>query len=107
MEEGLMTQIGNPSHTDPSRIGFLAGAVPGFLIVIFLPGLFPRLTVFGASLVALVVATVIGVLVTRYLNARIQAAHAARLIEDRLNAKAEADRQIAELLDTKGGSVDP
>lgn len=83
MEEGLMTQINNPSHTDPSRIGFLAGAAPGLLIVIFLPMFVPRLTGFGALVIGLTVGLLIAVLVTRWLQKRIAARAQIRMIEKR------------------------
>jgi hypothetical protein len=107
MEEGLMTQIGNPSHTDPSRIGFLAGAVPGLLIVIFLPAFFPRLTGFGAAFVALVLGLAIGLTVTRYLQAKIKAREVLRLIEERKRDAVETNRQIAEMNkgDKDGGTA--
>ena len=97
MEEGLMTQIGNPSHADPSRIGFLAGAVPGFLIMIFLPAFFPRLTGFGSSLIALTIGLLIGVTVTRLLHRRIKAREVIRLTQEREKMALETARQIKEM----------
>jgi len=43
MEEGLILQIHNPSHNDPSRIGFLAGALSGFAFLIGLTIVLPNL----------------------------------------------------------------
>ena len=97
MEEGLMTQINNSSHLDPSRIGFLAGFVPALLIVIFLPGFIPRLTGFGATMIALSTGLIIGVLVTRRLAGKIRAAQVARMIAARARAEAHTQRQIKEL----------
>jgi membrane associated rhomboid family serine protease len=97
MEEGLMTQIGNPSHLDPSRIGFLAGAVPGFLIVIFLPSFVPRLTGFGAAFIGLVIGLAIALTVTRRLQAKIKAREVLRMIEERKRDATETERQIAEM----------
>jgi len=92
-----MTQIGNPSHTDPSRVGFLTGAVPGIVIAIFLPVIWPRLTGFGAAFIGLVVTLVIGVSVTRWLQKKRAAKKQAALISARIRDEAETMRQIAEM----------
>jgi uncharacterized protein HemX len=102
MEEGLMTQLHNPSHTDPSRIGFLAGAIPAFGVVIFLPLAMPRLTGFGAALIALVVCLVIGVSVTRMIQGRIYRRQQARLVARRAQHARDTAQQIAAMKKAKG-----
>jgi len=95
MEEGLMTQINNPSHTDPSRVGFLAGAAPALFIVIFLPMFVPRLTGFGALVIGMTFGLLIGVVVTRVFSRKIASKEQARMAAERQRNEAEANRQIA------------
>lgn len=57
IEEGLFLQIKNPSHNDPSRFGFLAGA-PVFIVLLvamieFAPVIPPVLQIFLSMAVAL------------------------------------------------------
>jgi len=65
MEEGLILQIHNPSHLDPSRIGFLAGALSGFAFLIGLTIVLPNLPRLLAVYLALAVAAGIGTTVTK------------------------------------------
>lgn len=64
-EEGLMLQIHNPSHTDPSRIGFLAGALSGFIVFVALVFVVPAMPLMFHVFVGLLVTLAIGTLVTR------------------------------------------
>ncbi|MGR3289768.1 MAG: hypothetical protein ACU0C9_01035 [Paracoccaceae bacterium] len=97
MEEGLMLQIHNPSHLDPSRIGFLAGALSGFaavlLITVILPAMPRLLTVYLAIAVTVAVGT--------HVTKRITSARTKRKIDSLIAARAaqrfESERQIVEM----------
>jgi len=97
MEEGLILQIHNPSHLDPSRIGFLIGALSGFVALVISTILLPNLPRLLATYMALAVAAAIGT----YVTTRIAAARARRKAEDMIAARAmqqaETKRQIAEM----------
>ena len=97
MEEGLILQIHNPSHLDPSRIGFLAGALSGFaaLVVttIVLPGL-PRLL---AVYLALGVAAGVGTVVTRRIAGARAQRDIAQLMAMRAMQEAETKRKITKM----------
>ncbi len=97
MEEGLILQIHNPSHLDPSRIGFLAGALSGFVslggITVVLPNL-PRIL---AVYMALAVVAAVGSLVTRRISAKRQQQKVDAMIAARAMQQAETDRQISEM----------
>ncbi len=101
MEEGLLLQIHNPSHSDPTRIGFLAGALSGFAaivaITIVLPGL-PRLvTVY----LAIGVAAAVGSYVTLKIKSRRKQYKVSLMIEKRQMQATETNRQIADMLARK------
>ena len=98
MEEGLFRQLRNPSHTDPARLGFLAGATAGFfaawalaqVAVVEMPGF---LAVWVA--VGLPVAFLVG----RRIAARRMAREVAALEARRAAQEAETARRIAEMKD--------
>ncbi len=94
MEEGLFRQLRNPSHTDPARLGFLAGATAGFfaswalaqVVVVQIPG-------FLAVWVA--VGLPVAVLVGRRIAAARKARKAAEMEARRAAHEAETARRIA------------
>ena len=90
-EEGLMQQIGNPSHLDPGRVavpaGILAGAATGYAASSLALG------------VGVVVGIAVGVAVTvglhRHLIAKLEARKAAALEEDVRARAGERKKQLA------------
>ncbi|NOX73090.1 MAG: hypothetical protein GXP03_05560, partial [Alphaproteobacteria bacterium] len=82
MEEGLIAQIHNPSHTDPARIGFLGGAILGFvtarIVVLFVP-----LATVGFVFIWIIVGLFLGAFFTAKLNARIKRREAAEMLKAR------------------------
>jgi len=97
MEEGLILQIHNPSHNDPSRIGFLAGALSGFAFLIGLTIVLPNLPRLLAVYLAIAVATGVGTAVTKHIHATRLRRVADDLIARRLVQQAETERQIQEM----------
>ena len=69
MEEGLILQIHNPSHTDPSRVGFLAGALSGFAFLVALSAVLPTLPLILQIYIGLAVAAAVGTIVTLRITA--------------------------------------
>jgi preprotein translocase subunit SecG len=96
MEEGLIAQIHNPSHTDPARTGFLGGAVLGFVAAAGASNILAT-TTFGFVFLWMFVGLFSGVWFTRRLNARIAHAREKSLIEARADQQAETARQIVEM----------
>jgi hypothetical protein len=96
MEEGLIAQIDNPSHTDPARIGFLGGAILGFvtarITVLFLP-----LATFGFVFIWATVGLLLGAFFTAKLNARIKRREVAAMEKSRAEHEAETVRKITEM----------
>jgi hypothetical protein len=96
MEEGLIAQIHNPSHTDPARIGFLGGAILGFvaarIVVLFLP-----LQTFGFVFVWATLGLFLGSFFTKKLNARVKRRAAAAMEKARAEHEAETARKISEM----------
>ncbi|HBS49721.1 MAG TPA: hypothetical protein DEA05_06365 [Rhodobacteraceae bacterium] len=96
-EEGLIQQIGNPSHLDRGRIavpaGVLSGALTGFLMTgpLWLRGL-----------VGLLVAVAIFALVIRHFTRRAMERQAQAQEAARAARHTDVERQIAAMM-TKGG----
>lgn len=95
MEEGLIQQIHNPSHTDPSRFGFLAGALSGFVTLVTLSAVFPALPRLIAAYLSLGVVAAVGTLVTVRITAKRKERRVQDMIEEREMQQAEAARKIA------------
>ena len=91
-EEGLLTQIGNPSHLDPGRIAVPAGFVSG--IVTFLSLGWP-FGVGGRFVVATLVCVTVGLVVWRWLHRREQDGATRAMAERREMKRAETQRKIA------------
>lgn len=72
LEEGLMTQVGNPSHADPARVAVSVGCVLGLLafVVMYLAGWAVFLAAILSFLVAAGVAVAIFVVVQRRMQRR-------------------------------------
>ena len=95
MEEGLMLQIHNPSHLDPSRIGFLAGALSGFAAIIVSTIALPDLPRLLAAYLALAVAAAVGAYITRRIANGRRTREDAEMIAARAMQEAETKRQIS------------
>ncbi|MGR3342753.1 MAG: hypothetical protein ACU0DI_05955 [Paracoccaceae bacterium] len=102
MEEGLILQIHNPSHTDPSRVGFLAGALSGFAFLVALSAVLPTLPLILQIYFGLAVAAAVGTIVTLRITASRADRAADKLIERRRMLAHETARKIAEM---KAGKV--
>ena len=104
MEEGLILQIHNPSHTDPSRVGFLAGALSGFAFLVALTAFLPTLPRILQIYAALAVAAAVGAFVTlRITTSRLDRA-ADKMIVKREMLAHETARKIAEMNAVKAGN---
>jgi hypothetical protein len=104
MEEGLILQIHNPSHTDPSLVGFLAGALSGFAFLVALSVVLPTLPRILQIYAGLAVAAGVGTFVTLRITAsRIERA-ADKLIVKREMLAQETARRIAEMNAVKVGN---
>jgi len=97
MEEGLILQIHNPSHTDPSRVGFLAGALSGFAFLVALSAVLPTLPLILQIYSGLAVAAAVGTLVTLRITASRANRAAGKLIEKREMLAQDTARKIAEM----------
>ncbi len=97
MEEGLILQIHNPSHTDPSRVGFLAGALSGFAFLVALSAVLPTLPLILQIYTSLAVAAAVGTFVTFRITAGRANRAADKLIEKREMLAQETARKIAEM----------
>ena len=95
MEEGLLLQIHNPSHTDPSRIGFLAGALSGFAGLVAQTVVLPALPLIFQAYLALAVAAAVGTLVTVRISAGRASRAAGKMIEKRAMMERQTERRIA------------
>ncbi len=97
MEEGLILQIHNPSHSDPSRVGFLAGALSGFAFLVASTVVLPTLPMILQVYAGLAVAAAVGTIVTlRITTSRIDRA-ADKMIVKREMLAHETARKIAEM----------
>lgn len=94
MEEGLILQIHNPSHTDPSRFGFLCGALSGFATLVGLGVLFPNLPRLLSVYLSIGAAVAIGTWVTRATIRRREQKQADGMQAKRELLAAETARQI-------------
>ncbi len=103
MEEGLILQIHNPSHTDPSRVGFLAGALSGFAFLVALSAVLPTLPLILQIYTSLAVAAAVGTFVTLRITASRANRAAGKLIEKREMLAQETARKIAEMNTAKIG----
>ncbi len=103
MEEGLILQIHNPSHTDPSRVGFLAGALSGFAFLVALSAVLPTLPLILQIYTSLTVAAAVGTFVTLRITASRANRAADKLIEKREMLAQETARKIAEMNAAKVG----
>ncbi len=95
MEEGLIQQIHNPSHTDPSRFGFLAGALSGIASMILLSVIFPNLPRLLTVYLSLAVTALIGTLITRRITRARKVRDVNKRIQMRKAHQAETVRKIA------------
>lgn len=95
MEEGLIQQIHNPSHLDPSRIGFLAGALVGFGSLVVITVIFPGMPRLLSAYSGLGIAAAVGARVTVRITAARQGREVEGLIAARAMQQAETERQIA------------
>lgn len=77
-EEGLLTQIDNPSHSDIGRVAAPAGLVAGGVVYMVLGRVIPVLGVFPKFVLAAIVCLAIGIAVWRYLNGAMMARDSAR-----------------------------
>lgn len=99
-EEGLMQQIGNPSHVDIGRIAVPAGGVAGLIMFLTIDRIFPILGLGGRWVfAALVAVTVAGVVWQRLFTAQ-RAREVAEMEKTRATQEAETERRIAAM---KGG----
>ena len=97
MEEGLILQIHNPSHLDPSRFGFLAGALSGFAGLVVITTIFPNLPALIATYISLAIVAGVGTFVTVKIIARRTRRAEQRMINRRDMQEAETKRKIAEM----------
>ncbi len=97
MEEGLLLQIHNPSHLDPARLGFLVGAVAGFVALLGISAVLPWLPRLIAVYFALAVVAGVGTVVTMRITATRKRHEVDVLMAARARDEAETRRQIAEM----------
>lgn len=96
MEEGLMLQINNPSHTDPARIS----ALLAFLVWIFSFLLMNFDSSFSGTYIRTVIAEIIALaafaILYRHLTRNIVARKAAEMEEYRRMLNSDTERKLAE-----------
>lgn len=97
MEEGLLLQIGNPSHLDPGRIAVPLGAVCGITVFFLFGAIFDTRVGFLQTLTGITVAFIIGIPTYWYLQKRIEARRAREHEIIRQLREQETQRQLAEM----------
>ncbi|MEE9387703.1 MAG: hypothetical protein V3U96_03770 [Paracoccaceae bacterium] len=102
MEEGLILQIHNPSHLDPSRLGFLVGAVSGIGALFALSAVAPNMPRIISVYLALAVVAAVGTLVTCSIAGARKRRKVDALIAARAMHEAETKRKIAQMQAMKG-----
>lgn len=96
-EEGLMQQIGNPSHTDAGRTAVPAGAVAGLGLFLLLGAVFPGAPKFAVAPVPIAVFVVTSAALYRRIEASRRAGEARRRQDYRAMRSREASARIAEM----------
>ncbi len=93
-EEGLLSQIGNPSHSDPTRVIALASFVVGGVAYLLARWAFPALTVWGGIVLGIGVCLAVAWGLARRLRRRAEARRAQAMAERRAVETAETDARI-------------
>lgn len=107
IEEGVMLQVKNPSHNDPTRFGFLAGAAVCLATFILLNIGVPAMTVFWQSIVSMVLGFVAAAYVSKRLAIRRRKQEEALLAEQRDLQNKDTERRIRDMNAQSGGEPVP
>lgn len=94
-EEGLLGQIGNPSHADPLRVVALASFVAGGLVYLLARRFIPLLTVTGGIVLGLATCIAVAWSLSRRIRARQSARRARELEAARAAHEADTKARIA------------
>lgn len=98
LEEGLMQQLGNPSHMDAGRVAVPSGAIAGILTYLVLGVLLGGGWVILRLALSAAVCAGIGGLIYQAIERKRLDAENRRQNEMRASQTAETERQIAEML---------
>ncbi len=96
-EEGLLGQIGNPSHSDPSRVVALSAFVAGAVAYMAARWSIPRLTVWGGIVIGALVCIVVAWRMALWFQRRQRAFDLAERNATRARQIAETDQGLAAL----------
>ena len=97
MEEGVLLQIDNPSHTDASKVAALGGGALGMAVFIGLSLFAPQLGVKASAILAVSVLAITAYMINRKVTAQFIAKEAARLNAERAAHEAETKAAIAKM----------
>ncbi|MFV2052886.1 hypothetical protein [Aliiroseovarius sp. YM-037] len=105
LEEGLMQQLGNPSHVDAGRVAVPFGAVAGILTYLILGAVFGGGWSIWRFLLAAIVCAGVGGMIYRMIERKRLDAENKRQAERRASQTAETERQIAEMVKRTEGEA--
>ncbi|QHQ34817.1 hypothetical protein [Algicella marina] len=95
-EEGLLMQLGNPSHFDPARFGVMFGLVVASILCWLLLAALPGVNPLWLVVLWLVLVCTLAAWMTRRLQARLERREAMRAAEMREIEARERARQMEE-----------
>lgn len=94
-EEGLIGQIGNPSHSDPLRVVALAAFVGGGIAYPLARWVEPRLTIWGGIVIGFSVCILVALVLSYWVRRQKAARDMAELEQRRAAQMAETEAQLA------------
>lgn len=97
MEEGVLLQIDNPSHTDASKVAALGGGALGMAVFIGLSFFAPELGTKASAVLAVAVLAITAHVINRKVTAQFIAKEAARMSAERAAHEAETEILIAKM----------
>ena len=97
MEEGVLLQIDNPSHTDASKVAALGGGALGMAVFIALSRWAPQLGIKASAILGVAVLAVTAYVINRKVTAQFIARAAARMESERAAHEAETEAAIAKM----------
>jgi len=103
-EEAIVGNINHPSHTDPVRIGFYAGASVFFISLIVLLGVFPWMPIWVRIFVSGMAGVGVGSALLRRIRQKQLNKEVAELEAKREQRRIQTEEAIAEMKKREEGS---